>query len=158
MRALDIAVDCLRRVKNAISLQRLDDAEDAASSLVKSIFDDAPVLGLDLDGTIDEAPIFFKTLSRVWPGLVIIITCRSDAEKAHADAKRFGVHYDKLFLVRNLEDKAEAIRQHNVNVYVDDQDECLMDIPLGVTVLKIRNGGNFDSGRWLYSERTGELV
>jgi hypothetical protein len=36
----------------------------------------------------------------------------------------------------------------------------LMHIPKGVTVLKIRNGGNFDfeSRKWLFSDVTGRVI
>jgi hypothetical protein len=35
-----------------------------------------------------------------------------------------------------------------------------MHVPEGVTILKIRNGGNYDfeERKWLYSEQTGRLV
>ena len=39
-----------------------------------------------------------------------------------------------------------------------DQDECLMDIPPAVTVFKIRNDGNFEESKWLYSSRTGTNI
>lgn len=145
-------------MKPLLATNKYDEAEDAACRVVKNIFEDAPVLGIDLDGTIDEAPEFYKILSKVWPGIVVIITCRSDKEKAHRDAKSFGVHYDRLETVRLLEDKAALIREIGVNVYIDDQDECLSNIPADVTVLKMRNPGNFDSGYWLYSDRTGTKI
>ena len=43
-------------------------------------------------------------------------------------------------------------------MYIDDQDECLMDIPPAVTVFKIRNDGNFEESQWLYSSRTGSHI
>ena len=33
-----------------------------------------PSIALDLDGTIDEAPEFFRVLSECWPGKVYVIT------------------------------------------------------------------------------------
>jgi hypothetical protein len=35
-----------------------------------------------------------------------------------------------------------------------------MHIPEGVTVLKIRNGGNYDfeSRKWLFSDQTGRMI
>ena len=39
-----------------------------------------------------------------------------------------------------------------------DLDECLMDIPPEVTVFKIRNDGNFEESKWLYSSRTGSNI
>lgn len=128
--------------------------------MVKNIFEDAPILGIDLDGTIDEAPEFFRILSNVWPGLVFIITCRNDMEKAENDTKKHGVYYDRIVLVRRLEDKAAVIRDLKISVYVDDQDECLADIDPSVAIMKFRNPGNFDldTRKWLYSDRTGERI
>ena len=57
-----------------------------------------------------------------------------------------------MVLVRSFADRQMS--------YVDDQDEILQHIPEGVTVLKIRNGGNYDyeDRKWLHSEQTGKLV
>lgn len=129
-------------------------------TVVKNIFD-APPLGIDLDGTIDEAPNFFKLLTTIWPGKVYIITYRNYKLGAIEDARRCGVtKIDDVILAKSLEHKAEIIRDLGIKIYVDDQDECLMDIDKDVIVLKIRNEGNFEYGskRWLYSERTGKEV
>ena len=115
---------------------------------------------MDLDGTIDEAPIFFTLLCNRWPGDVVIVTYRTDRESAVRDLEKFDIRYDEIILVNSLEDKARVIRERGIAVYFDDQDECLKDIPDTVSVLKVRNGGNFDeeTRRWLYSEQTGQLV
>ena len=67
------------------------------------------------------------------------------------------IHYDKVILVNSL-DKSDTIRKYKIKFYIDDQDECLMNIPNDVTVFKIRNGGNFNNKKWLYSTDTGELI
>ena len=51
----------------------------------------APTLGIDLDGCVDECPVFFRTLTAVWPGDVVVITYRHDREKTVQDLKRFGI-------------------------------------------------------------------
>lgn len=56
-------------------------------------------LGLDLDGVLDEATEFFSLLTRVWPGQVVVISYRSDDEKARADLDQLGIRYDDLVLV-----------------------------------------------------------
>ena len=118
----------------------------------------APALGLDLDGTIDENPAFFAHLAALWPAPVTVITYRRDREKAVADLARLGVRYDELVLVDRMDAKAAAIAERGIGVYVDDQDEMTANVPEGVTVLKLRNGGNFDydGRRYYYSDRTGE--
>ena len=140
-----------------ITINKMDAAADAACGVVKNIFADAPILGLDIDGTIDESPLFYSILSRVWPGFVIIITVRSDEAKAKEYLKKFNIYYDNLILVKRLSDKAEIIKSTGVNIYVDDQDECLKNISSDVTVLKMRNPGNFNSviNKWMFSNDTG---
>lgn len=119
---------------------------------------DGPALGLDLDGTIDEALQFFSIFSHVWPGRVYIVTHRSDHAKAVADATRYGIRFDELILAASYQDKAAIVAAHGIKVFVDDMDEVLTHIPQDVTVLKIRNGGNSQNGMWLYSNRTGKLI
>lgn len=120
----------------------------------------APAIALDLDGTIDEAPEFFRLLSESWPGKVYVITYRSDQAKAERDVAKFGIRCDEVILVSRFDEKADVIAERGISVYFDDQDEMLMHIPKGVTVLKIRNGGNFDfeSRKWLFSDVTGRVI
>ena len=119
-----------------------------------------PTLGLDLDGVLDESPIFFRILTALWPGEVIIITFRSDRARTEADLKILGIRYDELILVNSFGQKAEVIEEKGVMVYFDDQPECLRDVPPTVTVLLMRNGGNFDGDEklWTLSNKTGKLI
>ena len=65
-----------------------------------------------------------------------------------------------MVLVGSFADKAKVIAKKGISVYFDDQDEILLHVPEGVTVLKIRNGGNYDfeERKWLFSEETGRMV
>lgn len=119
--------------------------------------DDSPSIGIDLDGTIDEAPEFFRLLTNLWPGRIYVITYRDDYARAVADVQRHGIKYDRVVLVDSFRGKAARIAELGISVYFDDMDEMLMHIPEGVAVMKIRNGGNFDYtlGKWLYSKQTG---
>jgi hypothetical protein len=118
------------------------------------------VLGLDLDGVLDENPKFFATLSQVWPGDVFIITYRDDKVAAQADLARFGIKYTDVILVNSFAEKADVIARLAIDVYVDDRPEVLMHVPEGVSVLLMRNGGNFDYAqkKWLFSNVTGRQV
>jgi len=118
-----------------------------------------PALGLDLDGTIDEAPEFFKFLAKTWPGPVFVITYRDNQEQAQADVAKFGVEAEVL-LVNDFAEKAQVVRDHNIKVFFDDMDEVLIHIPEDVVVFKVRNGGNFCFGtkKWLYSKVTGRQI
>jgi hypothetical protein len=119
-----------------------------------------PSIAFDLDGTIDEAPIFFTVLSHCWPGSVFVITFRKDREKAVAELEKFDIHYDELVLVNSLEEKAKAVMGLGILAYFDDQDECLQGIGSIRNVFKVRNGGNYDfeAQKWLYSDKTGRKI
>lgn len=119
-----------------------------------------PSLGLDLDGVLDENPKFFSILTDVWPGDVFIITFRDDKAKAIADLARLGIKYTAMILVNSFAEKADVIARLAIDVYIDDQPEVLMHLPEGVSVLMMRNGGNFDYAKkkWLYCGVTGRQV
>jgi len=119
-----------------------------------------PSLGIDLDGCVDEAPIFFSVLTACWPGKVFVITFRSDRAKAEADLQKYNIKYDQLILVNSFDEKAKVIVENGILTYFDDQPEMLKDIPPTVNVLLFRNEGNFDFGdsRWMFSNKTGKLV
>jgi hypothetical protein len=118
-----------------------------------------PALGMDLDGTIDEAPAFFRFLSLSWPGAVYVLTFRDDRQKAVADVAALVVRA-QVVLVGSLQEKAERIKELGIKVFFDDMDEVLLHVPQGVAVFKVRNGGNFCFGtrKWLYSDRTGKQL
>lgn len=119
-----------------------------------------PALGIDLDGTIDEAPAFFSFLARAWDGPVYVITYRDDHQGVLNDLERFGVEVDGVILVKSFLQKSQYIKKLNVVVYFDDMDEVLMHVPPNVAVFKIRNGGNFSfkDSCWLYSKQTGKQI
>ena len=113
---------------------------------------------LDLDGTITDYPEFFSIFSKMWPFKVYIVTYREDKVKAELDAKRYGIEYDDLICVNKLDGKAAEVKRLGAKAIFDDMDECLYNIPDDVLVLKVRNGGNFEDGKWLYSSDTGLLL
>ena len=119
-----------------------------------------PSLGIDLDGCVDECPLFFKVLTHCWPGKVYVLTYRKNREKAVQDLARFHIKYDELILVDSFDAKAEVIEKEGILVYFDDQPEMLKNVSEGTNVMLVRNGGNFDfdDKRWMLSEKTGKLV
>jgi hypothetical protein len=119
----------------------------------------APSLGIDLDGTIDESPAFFSMLTRIWPGNIYIITYRDDPN-IEADLNKFHIKFTEIVSVASFAQKAKEIEKRGISVFFDDMDEVLLHIPSTVTVLKVRNEGNFDfdDKRWLYSKHTGKQL
>lgn len=154
MRATDIILKSVRMIKRYLAIQDDEKLQECACHVVKHSFNDAPILGIDIDGTIDESSDFFKILSKTWPGKVYIVTARDDAEKAKQYVDSFDIYYDDIYAIGKL-DKAETISRIGIDVFFDDQDECIKNISDDVTVMKIRNDGNSKSGKWLYSNNTG---
>lgn len=122
-------------------------------------------VALDIDGTISERPEFFAVLSaalRAAGHRVIVLTYRdagrSEATRMHLAA--WGVGFDDLVIAPSLEAKGELCAALGVDVFFDDQDECIASVPEGVLVCKVRNGGNFDftRRRWLSTSRLTELI
>ena len=122
--------------------------------------ENAPVLGLDLDGCITEAPEFFSAWSHSWPGRVFVITYRRDKQKAISDLAERNIRYDEVILVDRFDGKAAVIADKGVTLYVDDQPEMLKNVPSGVHVMLFRNPGNFDfvRSKWIMSNDTCRLI
>lgn len=125
---------------------------------MRTIDSSKPAIGLDIDGTIDEAPELFQTLTKFWPGPIYIITMHSGYPQAILYLQKFNICYDYLFVVASFEEKAKIIKEKNIAIYFDDMDEVIGLIPENVKVMKVRNGGNFYAGKWLYNDKTGAKV
>ena len=139
----------------------LKDQIQHASEVVRAaLHQPKPTLGIDLDGCVDEAPGFFHILTTVWQGDVLVITFRSDREKAIADLEKYRIRFTDVVLVNSFDQKAEVIAERQVSFYIDDQPEMLKNIPAHVAVMLFRNEGNFDfdDRRWMFSNVTGKMV
>lgn len=137
-----------------------DQIKYAADVLREVVHQPQPTLGIDLDGCVDESPTFFNILSHVWPGDVIVITFRSDRDKAVADLEKHGIRFTDVVLVSSFEAKAEVIAERGISFYIDDQPEMLKNVSANVGVMLFRNEGNFDFGdrKWMLSEKTGKFI
>ena len=122
-------------------------------------------IGLDVDGLLDERPDFFALLSaalRAGGHFVAVLTYRDPRrrERTEAQLAAWGIAYDELYFAHSLADKGRLCRELALDVYFDDQDECLVGVGEKTTVFKIRNGGNFDfaSGKWLSTAALTRLL
>lgn len=136
-----------------------DQIKAATDALLSVVHQPSPTLGIDLDGCCDESN-FFNILSHCWPGDVVVVTFRSDRDKAVADLKRHGIRYTDLVLVDSFDQKAKVITERGISFFIDDQPEMLKNIPASVGVMLFRNGGNFDydDRKWMMSEKTGKFI
>lgn len=142
--------------RDLLAVGDLDGYRDVLRDVVK-LSGDYPILGLDIDGVVTDFVDIFRALSNSWPGLVYVVSFRSDYVAAEKLLKDLGVYFDKLVLSPTL-DKSGIIGDLGIGVFIDDQDECVRSVGDDVVVLKVRNGGNFVDGQWLYSRSTGRLV
>ena len=122
-------------------------------------------VALDIDGTISERPEFFALLStalRAAGHQVVILSYRdpSRIEATRTHLSGWGIEFDELVIAPSLEAKGELCGALGVDVFFDDQDECIVSVPETVLVCKVRNGGNFnfDRQRWLSTSRLTELI
>jgi len=122
-------------------------------------------IGLDLDGLLDERPDFFSVMTAVLCAgghFVAVLTYRDPESRARTEAQLagWGVQYDELHFARSLSDKGRLCRELEIDLYFDDQDECIQDVGEKTTVFKIRNGGNFDfeERKWLSTARLTRLL
>jgi hypothetical protein len=122
-------------------------------------------IGLDLDGLLDERPDFFAFLTaalRHAGHFVAVLTYRDpeSCQRTQAQLAAWGIAYDELHFARTLDDKGRLCRELDLDVYFDDQDECLAGVDERTTVFKVRNGGNFDFAqkKWLSTARLTRLL
>jgi hypothetical protein len=122
-------------------------------------------VALDIDGTISERPELFALLSsalRAAGHRVLVLTYRDPerADATRAQLASLGIAFDELVIAPSLEAKGPLCAALGVDVFFDDQDECIAAVPEGTLVLKVRNGGNFDfaARRWVSTSRLTRLI
>ncbi|QGJ68637.1 Hypothetical protein PBC10988_2980 [Planctomycetales bacterium 10988] len=137
-----------------------DQIRHARDVVIDAFHHPMPTLGIDLDGCVDESPMFFNILSYAWPGDVIVVTFRRDREQAITDLKKHGIRHTDVVLVDSFDAKADVIANKQISFYIDDQPEMLKNVPPEVGVMLFRNEGNFDFSdrRWMFSEQTGKMI
>ena len=120
----------------------------------------SPSIGIDIDGCIDEFPIFFQTFSASWPGKVYIITMRSEPESVKKFLEEKMIRYDELILAESFKDKGKIIRDKGIMVFFDDQPEIIKHINSNCACMLVRNEGNFDfeNKRYVMSDKTCEII
>jgi hypothetical protein len=93
---------------------------------------------------------------------VAVLTYRDPGSRPRTEAQLAGwaIRYDELYFARSLSDKGRLCRELRLDIYFDDQDECIQDISERTTVFKIRNGGNFDydERKWLSTAKLTRLL
>jgi hypothetical protein len=120
-------------------------------------------IGIDIDNTINvnaQTIRLFVLLTNCMKeqAEIHIITHRDTSDESRqetiSELEGYGVHYDVLAITAN---KYKYIMDNDITVYIDDTDEYFQHLPESVTVLKMREPGNFDfdQSKWIYGNKTG---
>jgi len=115
-------------------------------------------IGIDIDGTITSAPDFFRQLTEQMSEIadIHIITFRPKKYTFETikQLSELGIKYDHLVFT---DDKKDYIIRNCINIFFEDMDEFIVDLPNSVIVFKIREEGNFDwdEKKWIYTPKTG---
>lgn len=119
-----------------------------------------PAIGIDVDGTIDQAPEFFSVLTNTWPGDIHIITMRSHMDELLHDLRSWNVKHTHIHLVDKFSDKGKIIDEHKLVMFFDDMPEVLQQVGEQYNVCLIRNEGNFnhETSKYIMSEKTAEII
>ena len=109
-------------------------------------------VGLDLDGLLDEQPAFFAFLTaalRDAGHFVAILTYRDadSGDERKPSLPNWAWSATNCTSPGARRTRAGYCRELEVDLYFDDQDECLVPVDERTTVFKIRNGGNSTSPR-----------
>jgi hypothetical protein len=122
-------------------------------------------VGLDIDGLLDERPEFFALLSSALCAgghFVAVLTYRAPGQREHTEKQlaAWGIIFHELHFAGSLSDKGRLCRELHLDIYFDDQDECVVGVDEATTVFKIRNGGNFDftAKKWISTPALTRLL
>jgi hypothetical protein len=121
-------------------------------------------IGIDLDNCItadENSKEFFRIICHLLhPEYEIhIITNRDKSSRQDTikELKELGIQYSRLRLTGL---KAQYILNEGINIYFDDTEEYILEIPQSTTVFKIREDLNFDFAekKWITSRRNSILI
>ena len=104
-------------------------------------------IAIDLDNTINasrDSIEFFEILTHLLIAehrIYILSNREPNTEQQVADELDYlGIEYSQIVIT---EKKAEYIKDNNISVYFENEDEYFLELGEEVTVFKIREPGNF---------------
>ena len=121
-------------------------------------------IALDLDNTITankNSIEFFSILTHllIAEHKIYIITNREpETEKEiEQELKIIGIEYNEIIITP---DKAKYIKENNINIFFENQDEYFLELGEDVVVFKIREEGNFSfhEKKWIGSSKTVKMI
>ena len=122
-------------------------------------------IAIDLDFTITACKNsieFFKILTHllISEHSIFIITNREpgSVNEIAQELKKLEIQYSQIVITAK---KAEGIKENNITIYFENEDEYFLELGPEVTVFKIRESGNFDfseSKKWYGSKKTTLMI
>ena len=121
-------------------------------------------IALDLDNTINankDSIEFFSILTHllIVEHRIYIITNREpNTEQDIAEELDYlGIDYNEIIITDR---KAEYIKENNINIFFENEDEAFLELGEEVVVFKIRESGNFSFSekKWIGSKKTTEMI
>jgi hypothetical protein len=90
---------------------------------------------------------------------ITILTNREPGTEAQIaeELDRMDILYDDIVITSK---KAEYIKNNDISVVFENEDECLLQLPQKITVFKIREDGNFSfvEKKWIGSKNTTKMI
>ena len=121
-------------------------------------------VAIDLDNTINASRNsleFFEIITHllIAEHRIYILTHREpNTEQRIADELDYlGIEYSEIVITNK---KAEYIKENNISIYFENEDEYFLELDEEVTVFKIREDSNFDFAekKWITSRQNSILV
>ena len=121
-------------------------------------------IAIDLDNTITaskQSIEFFSIMTNLLipDHRISILTNREpNTEQEIADELHvLGIDYSEIVITGK---KAEYIREHGITIFFENEDEYFLELGEEITVLKIREDGNFSFAekKWITSRRNSILI
>ena len=121
-------------------------------------------IGIDLDNTITaskQSIEFFEILTHLLIAEyeIYILTNREPGTEQDIanELDYLGIEYSEIVITA---DKAEYIRQNNITILFENQDEYFLELGEETTVFKLRNDRNFSfsENKWLGNNKTTKMI
>ena len=121
-------------------------------------------IAIDLDNTLNASKTsieFFSVLTHllIVEHRIYIITNREpNTEQEIADELDYlGIEYSEIVIT---DKKAEYIKENNITIFFENQDEYFLELGEEVVVFKIREDGNFDFAekKWIGNNKTVKML
>ena len=121
-------------------------------------------IAIDLDNTITaskQSIEFFGILTNllIAEHKIYIITNREigTEQEIAEELDYLGIEYSGIVIT---DKKAEYIKENNITIFFENQDNCFLELGEETTIFKIREEGNFSFSEklWLGSKKTVKMI